>query len=38
VVATTPIGSRLKLGVIRDGKTEDLEVVVGLYRENPLDR
>jgi serine protease Do len=38
VVATTPIGSRLKLGVIREGKTEDLEVTVGLYKESPLDR
>ncbi len=38
VVATTAIGSRLKLGVIRDGKTEDLEVTVGLYKESPLER
>jgi serine protease Do len=38
MVATTPIGSRLKLNVIREGKTEALEVTVGLYRESPLDR
>jgi serine protease Do len=31
IVSSTPVGRRIKVSVLRDGKPEDLEVVVGLY-------
>jgi len=33
VVAATPVGKRVKVVVIRDGKETELEVTIGLYRE-----
>ncbi len=38
VVASTPVGTRLHLNILREGKTEDIEVTVGVYKESPLDR
>ena len=32
IVSSSPVGRRIKISVLRDGKTEDLEVVVGLYQ------
>jgi serine protease Do len=38
IVASTPVGTRLHLNILREGKTEDIEVTVGAYKESPLDR
>jgi serine protease Do len=38
VVASAPIGTRLRLKVMREGKPEDLEVTVGVYRDGQPDR
>src|SRR5207253_968631 len=36
LVAVTPVGTRVRLGVLRNGQAEDVEVTVGVYRETPL--
>src|SRR5438477_5859827 len=33
LVAVTPVGTRVRLGVLRNGQAEDVEVTVGVYRE-----
>ncbi len=38
VVASAPVGSRLHLSILREGRPEDIEVTVGAYRENPLEK
>jgi serine protease Do len=38
MVASSPVGTRLHLSILRDGRPEDIEVTVGAYRENPLDK
>jgi serine protease Do len=38
LVAITPVGTRVRLSVLRNGQAEDLEVTVGAYRETPLGR
>ncbi len=35
-VAVTPVGTRVRLGVLRNGQAEDVEVTVGVYRDTPL--
>jgi serine protease Do len=35
IVSSTPVGTRIRVGVLRDGKPEDLEVTVGLYKPRP---
>jgi S1-C subfamily serine protease len=37
-VASAPVGSRLRISVVRDGRPEDVDVTVGAYRESPLER
>ncbi len=37
-VATAPVGALIHVGIYRDGKPEQVEVTVGLYRDNPLER
>jgi len=36
LVAVTPVGTRVRLGVLRNGQAEDVEVTVGVYRDTPL--
>jgi serine protease Do len=38
MVAATPVGARLSLSILRDGKPEEVEVTVGPYRESPVER
>ena len=38
LVASSPVGTRLHLSVLRDGRQEDIEVTVGTYRESPLEK
>ena len=32
IVSSTPVGRRVRVSVLRDGKPEDLDVVIGLYQ------
>jgi serine protease Do len=38
LVAITPVGTRLHLSVLREGRTEEMDVTVGAYRDNPIER
>ncbi len=38
LVASTPVGTHVRLGVLRNGQAEEVEVTVGAYRETPLGR
>jgi serine protease Do len=38
IVSSTPVGTRIRMGVLRDGKLEDLEITVGLYKPRPSPR
>jgi S1-C subfamily serine protease len=33
LVSSSPVGKKVKLGLVREGATRELEVEIGLYRE-----